>query len=78
MTKVGEGWRQRSDNVRESSRLGKGDTLGCRKCDLHQTSRRGESATAGFVKLRDSATLRTESMAKHLSLTADVKEGQRG
>src|SRR5450759_2776646 len=40
MTQAGEGGRQGANDIRQPAGFGKGYALGCRKGDIHETSRR--------------------------------------
>ena len=79
VAQMGERGRQGANDIGQPAGLGKGYALGCRKGDMHETSRRGGGTSAGNAELRNgSCACRMNELAKQLSLTAELKEGQRG
>ena len=57
VTEVSQRWRQGSNDIREPAGLGKRHALGCRKGDMHETSRRGGGISAGTPSCRTETAL---------------------
>ncbi len=53
VAEIGERRRQRADDIREAAGLGKRNALGCRKGNVHESSRRGDRCSAGYAELDD-------------------------
>ncbi len=79
MSQTGERGRQGSYDIRQPASLRKGYALGCRKGDIHETSRR-KRRCASVATPNCVTGLRTMmlEMPKQLSLIGELKEGQCG